>query len=154
MPPSSHQSHLLIVEDEKGRREIILDSPLYALGRAPICDIRLYSRFVSRRHGTLVQLPNDDGSFYYRIVDGNLKGKMSANGLMVNGRKLPACDLSSGDEIVFAPQVRAIYYCIRQDNKAMNLSGEFDATLVGPEEEDSLECESLESHMFTGMGQD
>ena len=87
MPQEPHQNHLFIIEDEKGRREYTLDAPVYSIGRDPKCDIRLVSQFVSRRHATLVQLPNEDGSYYYRIVDGNLKGKGSANGLLINGRK-------------------------------------------------------------------
>ena len=54
-------------------------------------------------HATLVQLPKDDNTFYYRIVDGNLKGKPSANGMLINGRKVPAHDLKNEDEIVFWP---------------------------------------------------
>ncbi|XGV99725.1 MAG: FHA domain-containing protein [Leptolyngbya sp. BL-A-14] len=102
--------HLLLVEDDKERREFVLDSPVYSIGRNPKCDISLVSIFVSSRHATLVQLIDDSGSIYYRIVDGNLKGKASANGLLVNGRRLQSHDLVDGDEIVFGPQVRAIYH--------------------------------------------
>ncbi|MEM1254951.1 MAG: FHA domain-containing protein [Cyanobacteria bacterium P01_H01_bin.21] len=103
----------LIVDDVKGQRKVALDSSLYALGRdADRCDIRLASQFVSRHHATLVQLCNDDNTCYYRIVDGNLKGKLSANGILVNGRKREAYDLQHEDEIVFGPQARAVYYTV------------------------------------------
>ena len=85
-------SHVLIVEDDKGCREFTLKAPLYVIGRDPNCDIRLISQFVSRRHANLIQVSNDDGSFFYSIVDG-AKGKSSANGLLINGRKLQACKL-------------------------------------------------------------
>jgi pSer/pThr/pTyr-binding forkhead associated (FHA) protein len=75
MPSEPHQNHLLIIEDDKGRREFVLDGPVYSIGRDPKCDVRLVSQFVSRRHATLVQLLNDNGTYYYRIVDGNLKAK-------------------------------------------------------------------------------
>jgi pSer/pThr/pTyr-binding forkhead associated (FHA) protein len=114
LSPRDH--HLLIIEDDKGRREFVLTAPLYSIGRDPTCDIRLVSQFVSRRHATLVQLPNEDGSFYHRIVDGNARGKVSANGLLINGRKLQACKLQHEDEIVFGPQVRAIYYLHRRND--------------------------------------
>ena len=107
-------SHVLIVEDDKGRREFTLKAPLYVIGRDPNCDIRLISQFVSRRHANLIQVSNDDGSFFYSIVDG-AKGKSSANGLLINGRKLQACKLQHEDEIVFGPGISAIYYLFRRD---------------------------------------
>ena len=132
MASEPHQNHLLIIEDNKGRREFILDSPVYSIGRDPKCDIRLVSQFVSRRHATLVQLPNEDGSYYYRIVDGNLKGKPSANGLLINGRKLQAHNLQDEDKIVFGPQVHAIYYLLKRDAVATVPPDEFDITLISP----------------------
>lgn len=132
MPSEPHQNHLLIIEDDKGRREFVLDGPVYSIGRDPKCDIRLVSQFVSRRHATLVQLLNEDGSYYYRIVDGNLKGKPSANGLLINGRKLQAHDLVDEDEIVFGPQVRAIYYLLKRDAILTVPPDEFDITLISP----------------------
>ncbi|MBD1912703.1 FHA domain-containing protein [Leptolyngbya sp. PL-A3] len=125
-------NHLLIVEDNKGRREYTLDSSVYSIGRDPKCDIRLVSQFVSRRHATLVQLPNEDGSYYYRIVDGNLKGRPSANGLLINGRKLQAHDLQDEDKIVFGPQVYAVYYLLKRDAISTVPPDEFDITLISP----------------------
>ncbi|MEO0409754.1 MAG: FHA domain-containing protein [Cyanobacteria bacterium P01_A01_bin.135] len=152
MPSEAHQNHLLIIEDNKGRREFILDSPVYSIGRDPKCDIRLVSQFVSRRHATLVQLPHEDGSHYYRIVDGNLKGKTSANGLLINGRKLQAHDLEDADKIVFGPQVYAIYYMLKRDAIVTipPIDSEFeDITLISPNmvgepEDDSGDGETSE----------
>ncbi|KGF71930.1 phosphopeptide-binding protein [Neosynechococcus sphagnicola sy1] len=132
MSSEAHQNHLLIIEDDKGRREFILDSPTYSIGRDAKCDIRLVSQFVSRRHATLVQLPQEDGSYYYRIVDGSLDGKPSANGLLVNGRKMQVYDLKNEDEVVFGPQVRAIYYLLRRDAVFTIPPDEFDITLISP----------------------
>jgi pSer/pThr/pTyr-binding forkhead associated (FHA) protein len=132
MTSAPHQTHLLIIEDDKGRREYTLDSPVYSIGRDPKCDIRLVSQFVSRRHATLVQLPNEDGSYYYRIVDGNLKGKPSANGLLINGRKLQAHDLHDQDKVVFGPQVQAMYYLLRRDAITTVPPDEYDITLISP----------------------
>jgi pSer/pThr/pTyr-binding forkhead associated (FHA) protein len=132
MTSEPHQNYMLILDDDKGRREFILTAPLYSIGRDPKCDIRLISQFVSRRHATLVQLPNEDGSSYYRIVDGNAKGKGSANGLLINGRKLQSQDLKDGDEIVFGPQVRAIYYALKRDAVMTMPPDDFDITLISP----------------------
>lgn len=142
MPVDSQLSSILIVEDSKGRREIILDGSVYSIGRDPKCDIRLSSQFVSRHHATLVQLPTDDNTFYYRIVDGNLKGKPSANGMLINGRKLQAHDLKNEDEIVFGPQARAIYYQLRRDASSPLPPDEFDITLISPNMVDELDDES------------
>lgn len=132
MPSEPHQNHLLIIHDDKGQREFVLDGPVYSIGRDPKCDIRLVSQFVSRRHATLVQLLNDNGSYYYRIVDGNLKGKASANGLLINGRKLQAHDLQNEDEVVFGPQVRAKYYLLKREAIMTVPPDEFDITLISP----------------------
>ncbi|MEO1403148.1 MAG: FHA domain-containing protein [Cyanobacteria bacterium J06635_1] len=132
MSSASKLSCILIIEDSQGRREIILDGSVYSIGRDPKCDIRLASQFVSRHHATLVQLPRDDESFYYRIVDGNLKGKPSANGMLINGRKLQAHDLKNEDEIVFGPQARAIYYQLKRDTTSAVPLDEFDITLISP----------------------
>jgi len=145
MASESHQNHLLIIEDSKGRREYVLDNPVYSVGRDPKCDIRLISQFVSRRHATLVQRPDEEGSYYYRVVDGNLKGKPSANGLLINGRKLQSHDLQDGDKIVFGPQAEATYYLLKRDEIATMPPDEFDITLISPgmvgDPEDSSEDE-------------
>ncbi|MBE9079754.1 FHA domain-containing protein [Romeria aff. gracilis LEGE 07310] len=132
MSSESRLTCILIIEDSQGRREILLDSSVYSIGRDPKCDIRLASQFVSRHHATLVQLPKDESSFYYRIVDGNLKGKPSANGMLINGRKFEAHDLRNEDEIVFGPQARAIYYQLKRDTTSTLPPDEFDITLISP----------------------
>ncbi|MGC1309701.1 MAG: FHA domain-containing protein [Phormidesmis sp.] len=132
MSSDSKLTSILIVEDSQGRREISLESSVYSIGRDPKCDIRLASQFVSRHHATLVQLPKDNETDYYRIVDGNLKGKPSANGMLINGRKLQAHDLSNEDEIVFGPQARAIFYQLERDTFSGVAPDEFDITLISP----------------------
>ncbi|MBW4546465.1 MAG: FHA domain-containing protein [Symplocastrum torsivum CPER-KK1] len=132
MPPQSHQNHLLIIEDDKGRKEFPLEESVYSIGRDPTSDIRLFSQFVSRRHATLVRRQREDGSPYYRIVDGNLKGQPSANGLIINGRKLQAHDLQDEDEVIFGPQVSAKYYLLKTDPHPTGPPDEFDITLISP----------------------
>ena len=133
MASEAQQNHLIIIEDDKGRREFTLESPVYSIGRDPKCDIRLISQFVSRRHATLVQLPKEEGDgYYYRIVDGNLKGKTSSNGLIINGRKLPAHNLEDEDKIIFGPGVQATYYMLNRDAISTVPPDEFDITLISP----------------------
>ncbi|WGV26974.1 FHA domain-containing protein [Halotia branconii] len=131
----SNESHLLILEDDQGRKEFPLENPVYSIGRDRECNIRLVSQFVSRRHATLVRLPHkhNNQSYYYRIVDGDAKNKPSANGMMINGRKISAHDLKNEDEIVFGPQVRAIYYLLKNTQRSGQTdSSEYDITLINP----------------------
>ncbi|MBE9212576.1 FHA domain-containing protein [Plectonema cf. radiosum LEGE 06105] len=138
MAVQSNETHILIIEDDQGRKEFTLESPLYSIGRDRDCDIHLVSQFVSRRHATLVKLPREDDNekrYYYRIVDGDIKGKASSNGLMINGRsKVPAHDLKNEDEVVFGPQVRAIYYLLQRDATQTGQmdASEYDITLINP----------------------
>ncbi len=133
MTSEAAHNHLLIIEDDKGRREIELSKPIYSLGRDRQCDIRLWSQFVSRLHATLIQLPQPDGLFFYRIVDGSVDGKPSSNGILINGRKVQTCDLKNSDEIVFGPKIHAIYYVLRPTKvHRRTLTDEFDITLISP----------------------
>ena len=100
---------VLVIEDDWGRREIVLEKPTYSIGRDPKNDICLHSQFASRQHATLIRIPHRDGFYSYQMTDGNLQGKRSTNGLMINGRKEVSSDLQHEDVIVFGPQVRAIY---------------------------------------------
>lgn len=128
LPPD----HRLIVEDDKGKNEFTLSKESYSIGRDPKCQIRLSSQFVSRRHATLYRRQKEDGTLYYRIVDGDDKGKCSANGILINGRKVQSHDLQDEDEIVFGPQVKARYYLLKRDNIPTAPPDEFDITLISP----------------------
>jgi pSer/pThr/pTyr-binding forkhead associated (FHA) protein len=135
MAAEPSENHLLIIEDDQGRKEFPLENPIYSIGRDRDCNIRLMSQFVSRHHATLVRLPRKNSqSYYYRIVDGDAKGKPSSNGLMINGRKIPAHDLKNEDEIVFGPQVRAIYYLLKNNQRSgqSDSTDEYDITLINP----------------------
>jgi pSer/pThr/pTyr-binding forkhead associated (FHA) protein len=135
MAAELNENHLLIIEDDQGRNEFPLEDPVYSIGRDRSCNIRLMSQFVSRHHATLVRLPrkNSSNSYYYRIVDGDSKGKPSSNGLMINGRKIPIHNLKNEDEIVFGPQVRAIYYLLKNTQPpGQTDASEYDITLINP----------------------
>mgnify|MGYP002776993255 CR=1 FL=1 len=100
---------LLTIEDDWGRHEILLERDRYLLGRDPKSDICLHSQFVSRQHAYLAKITRSDGSPGYQLVDGNLQGKPSTNGVVVNGHKCQAVVLQTGDTVVFGPNVRATY---------------------------------------------
>jgi len=114
---------ILIVKDDRGAREISLKNDLYSIGKGAHSDIHICSHFVSRYHATLVRENLDDGTYYYRIIDGDVLGKKSNNGILVNGRKRQTHNLDNEDEIVFSPGVKATYYrlsnTIPQQSKSM-----------------------------------
>ena len=123
----------LIINDDKGRQEIILNNSSYSLGRDKRCDIVLHSQFVSRRHATLFLVTKADGSDCYRIIDGVIKGKPSANGLLINGHKISVWDLEDGDKIFFGSQVYAVYYHRHYDRFPTVIPDDpFDITLIDP----------------------
>lgn len=134
MPPETSQKHLLIIEDDQGSRQLILEDAVYSVGRDRDCDIRLASLFVSRRHATLVRVSNGDEDFFYRIVDGDLDGQRSANGLLVNGQRLRSRDLQNEDKVVFGPQVQFTYFYLKRDTVPTEpTDGVFDdVTLINP----------------------
>ncbi len=100
--------HLLVIEDNRGRRTISLEADSYSIGRNPTNSIVLYSHLVSRQHAILVQVKDQPRVF--RLVDGNLQGIRSTNGLRINGQYCFEHELSHEDEIVFADDVKAWYY--------------------------------------------
>lgn len=123
--------HILIVEDDNGRKEIVLKETSYSIGREKKCDIRLHSQFVSRRHATLFRQKSDNGKVYYQIYDGDGEGRPSSNGLLINGRKIPSHELKHKDEVVFGPKVFAIYQIRRRDPNPTD-PDPFDITLIDP----------------------
>ena len=127
-----YQKHLLIIEDDRGSRQLLLEKPLYSIGRDRECDIRLASFFVSRRHALLVQVPASEGECCYRIVDGDVDGQRSVNGLLVNGQMLKSHDLCNEDKVVFGPQVQFTYYRLQRDPTTLTVPTEDDVTLINP----------------------
>ena len=130
---SPQQEHFLIVEDDKGRKQVPLTEKTYSLGRSTDCDICLNSQFVSRHHATLMRIVKENGETSYHIRDGDSQGKASVNGLLINGNKSTESELKHGDTVVFGPQVFAVYHNLRRD-KFPTLPGNdpFDITLIDP----------------------
>lgn len=133
-PAKHREDHVLVVIDSKGQKEIILEEANYSLGRGKHCDIRLNSQFVSRHHATLMKRSRGEGgNEYYRIIDGDSSGKVSVNGLLVNGRKVVFHDLKDGDRVIFGPQVSATYQHRQYDVfPTVPPDDPFDITLIDP----------------------
>jgi diguanylate cyclase (GGDEF)-like protein/PAS domain S-box-containing protein len=103
--------HLLVVEDSKSKRIVPLEENTYSLGRATSNNIVLYDALVSRYHATLLRTNDITSSdFYYWLIDGDLKGHKSTNGIIINGHVCSAHKLKNGDTVVFAKDAKATYY--------------------------------------------
>ncbi|WP_298617295.1 EAL domain-containing protein, partial [uncultured Thermosynechococcus sp.] len=102
-----------MIEDRAGRRTIRLEANTYTIGRHPSNSIVLKSPMISRQHAVLLRIvdPNT-GNFLFRLVDGNLEGKPSVNGITVNGKRCQSCILKHCDVIVFGGEVRARYHVV------------------------------------------
>jgi tetratricopeptide (TPR) repeat protein len=100
---------LLVVEDDRGQREILLDREQYQIGRDPAVDICLHSKFVSRHHAVLTRTLHPDGPVGYKIIDGDLDGKASTNGILINAQKYRTAELCPEDVIIFGPGIQATY---------------------------------------------
>lgn len=106
--------HILVIEDQKARRIVTLEEATYSIGRESCNAIVIYESLVSRRHGTFLRIrksPNGN-EYFYRIVDGDLEGNKSTNGLIINGLTRESHDLRHGDVILFGGRAKASYYIV------------------------------------------
>ncbi len=111
MTNASQQRHFLIVEDAGGSREVPLMRIKYTLGRDPTNDIQVQSQFVSRQHALLLRLPAAElGHYRYRLIDGDLQGHPSANGLVLGEQRVTSHDLQHGDAVVLGRDAKVTYY--------------------------------------------
>ncbi|MEG3438348.1 EAL domain-containing protein [Pannus brasiliensis CCIBt3594] len=109
---SGHILHIIVIEDESGRRTLSLEDVKYTMGRKYDNHIVLHSKQASRHHATLVKKGTDREGFSYWIVDGDLEGNKSHNGLYINGTKCSVHELKHGDLINFGCEINASYHQI------------------------------------------
>jgi diguanylate cyclase (GGDEF)-like protein len=121
----SPMRYVLILEDQTSRRMITLDGDKYTVGRQNGNSILLKCRKASRRHATLVRKTNlKIRKYSYWIVDGDLDGKRSHNGIFINGTKCLIHELKDGDLINFGCEVNASYHIISHPSEEENKSYE------------------------------
>lgn len=114
---SSNCRYLLIVEDPQGIRTIPLEEMKYSLGRKSDSQIVLRSKHASRYHATLIRKSIDRQNFSYWILDGDLEGNKSHNGVYVNGSKCLVHELKDGDLINFGCDINASFNLISNQEK-------------------------------------
>ncbi|WP_346290234.1 EAL domain-containing protein [Sphaerothrix gracilis] len=111
MKDENKSFHFLIVTEQKAQRVLYLEKCVYSIGRSSKNSIVLSSKGVSRCHAHLYQIRNsEDNGFHFRIVDGNLKGDRSTNGLTVNGQPHFSKNLEHGDKIQLCRGTCIRYY--------------------------------------------
>jgi diguanylate cyclase (GGDEF)-like protein len=105
--------HILVIQDGQGRRTFPLKEATYSIGREPSNSIVLHCPSVSRQHAILFRLSDPEMEQYrFRIIDGNLRGQRSTNGLIINGTRCFNRDLQHRDVIHFGTQAQAKYYAL------------------------------------------
>ena len=87
---------MLSIQEGEETRTIELLEDYYSLGRIKSCSIVINNEFVSRHHATIIKEKEPQT---YSIIDGNLEGKRSTNGLFVNGEYTSDHRLKDGDLI-------------------------------------------------------
>ena len=103
--------HLLVIKDKQGKRVIKLEDSTCSIGRDSTNAIVLHSKLVSRQHAILLRISiPETASYSFRLIDGNLQGDRSTNGIIINGQRCFSHDLKPSDVIVFAGDVEAKYY--------------------------------------------
>ena len=102
--------HVLVIEDPSFRREIHLDAATYSIGRHSSNDIVLSCQKTSRNHATLLRRTDvKTNKFAYWVLDGDLQGNRSRNGIYINSKKTLVHELKDGDAIQFSGDARATY---------------------------------------------
>jgi diguanylate cyclase (GGDEF)-like protein/PAS domain S-box-containing protein len=102
--------HALVMEDPSFHREINLDAATYSIGRHSSNDIVLSCQKTSRNHATLLRRTDvKTNKFTYWVLDGDLQGNRSRNGIYINGKKSLVHELKHGDVIQFSGDAQATY---------------------------------------------
>ncbi|HEY9826419.1 MAG TPA: FHA domain-containing protein [Stenomitos sp.] len=110
-------SHVLVIYDQPEPRQILLKSATYSIGRDKLNAIVIPHAAISRQHALLLRMPVPERNTYrYRLLDGNVSGKPSLNGLMVNGTRCSMWDLQPGDSIVLGEAIRVEYKIMQVPN--------------------------------------
>jgi diguanylate cyclase (GGDEF)-like protein/PAS domain S-box-containing protein len=102
--------HILVIEDPSFVREIQLDAATYSIGRHSSNDIVLSCQKSSRNHATILRRTDaKTGQYSYWILDGDLQGNRSRNGIYINGKKSLVHELQSGDVVHFSGDASVRY---------------------------------------------
>ncbi len=99
MTSPTHRYHLLHVEDACGGQTYYLNAATLSIGRDSSNAIQIIDPLVSRHHAMLIRMPSQTSQYSYHLVDGNVDGRLSKNGIFVNQKACKRKLLSTGDHI-------------------------------------------------------
>jgi diguanylate cyclase (GGDEF)-like protein/PAS domain S-box-containing protein len=109
--------HVLILEEPAFKKKVILKEATYSIGRHSSNDIILASPKTSRHHETLLRRTDvKTNNFSYWILDGDLQGNRSRNGIFVNGKKCLVHELKHGDLLSFGNDEQAKYQIVSEQS--------------------------------------
>ncbi|WP_299484580.1 EAL domain-containing protein [Acaryochloris sp. IP29b_bin.137] len=108
--PHRQTYHILAIELDQKKQLISLEDATYTIGRHKANAIVLDDQTVSRNHAFLLRICDVNSKQHsFRIIDGDLNGKRSQNGLWVNGKRCFIHDLQDHDVISFGEHIHATY---------------------------------------------
>jgi diguanylate cyclase (GGDEF)-like protein len=146
--------HILIVEDQQGRRTITLEDTRYTIGRNSNNSIVIYSKQASRRHATLIRKVNSQtNQCSFWILDGDLEGNKSHNGIFINGQKCLVHELKDGDLVNFGCNVNASYHILANFSETFaDKQGRNFPTTYKPPESPSRQTPPLQKSLIISEG--
>ncbi|MEM9136456.1 MAG: FHA domain-containing protein, partial [Cyanobacteria bacterium P01_F01_bin.42] len=137
---SSQIRHALVLADDRGPRLIGLESSSYSIGREASNSLVIKAKDVSRQHALLLRMSSRELTSYgFILIDGDLQGKRSRNGIFINGQRWSTGHrLQHGDFIRFATQVVCRYLMLpaQSDQDFQKFSNSLDFTKILSEHED------------------
>ncbi|MBF2019534.1 MAG: EAL domain-containing protein [Hydrococcus sp. C42_A2020_068] len=131
-------NHILVIDAPNLRRTVSLEQPMYSIGRQTSNSIVIFSQKLSRKHATILRKnENRDNGHSFCIIDGDLDGNKSKNGIFVNGRKCLEHELKHGDLINLSDDIRMSYYIINNSSNKLNVDRYKDSQII-PEKSTSF----------------
>jgi len=108
--PNRKTYHILALELDQKKRLISLEDATYTIGRHKANAIVLDDQTISRNHAFLLRICDVNTKQHsFRLIDGDLNGNRSQNGLWVNGKRCFIHDLQDHDVISFGEHIHATY---------------------------------------------
>lgn len=110
--------HIITITHQSKKQTIILNNEIYSIGRHSSNFIVINNSKISRYHCTIlpVKYREREHQEVYWIIDGDLKGNRSSNGLFVNGNKCLSHELKIGDKIGIGGEDVILSYHVINNN--------------------------------------